>query len=223
MTTTRYLSVVAILCGLLGCAPVAAAPIMTGRQVIDINGAPMEVFTYRPPGCSDPSLLMVFHGVARNARTYRDDARAIADRLCLLVVAPVFDKRAFPAWRYQRGGIVKDTVVQDARDWTGRLVLDLVAWVRAQEGRPLAYSLLAFLAVWLSRRILWFGPGLQALHVALILVVVQCVVLLVRLAAGNAFPGWPIFVGPLAGALLWPAVTWLLLLPQRRTEREQAI
>jgi hypothetical protein len=142
MTTTRYLSVVAILCGLLGCAPVAAAPIMTGRQIIDINGAPMVVFTYRPPGCSDPSLLMVFHGVARNARTYRDDARAIADRLCLLVVAPVFDKRAFPAWRYQRGGIVKDAVVQDARDWTGRLVLDLVPWARAQEGRPLAYSLL---------------------------------------------------------------------------------
>jgi hypothetical protein len=79
MTTTRYLSVVAILCGLLGCAPVAAAPVMTGRQVIDINGAPMVVFTYRPPGCSDPSLLMIFHGVARNARTYRDDARAMCD------------------------------------------------------------------------------------------------------------------------------------------------
>jgi hypothetical protein len=142
MTTTRYLSVVAILCGLLGCAPVAAAPIMTGRQTIDINGTPMVVFAYRPGGCSDPALLMVFHGVARNARTYRDDARAIADRLCLLVVAPVFDKRAFPAWRYQRGGIVKDAVVQDARDWTGRLVLDLAAWARGQEGRPLAYSLL---------------------------------------------------------------------------------
>jgi hypothetical protein len=127
---------------LLGCAPVAAAPITTGRQVIDINGTPMVVFTYRPPACSDPALLMVFHGVARNARTYRDDARAIADRLCLLVLAPVFDKRAFPAWRYQRGGIVKDAVVQDARDWTGRLVLDLAAWARAQEGRPLAYSLL---------------------------------------------------------------------------------
>jgi rod shape-determining protein MreD len=87
----------------------------------------------------------------------------------------------------------------------------------------LAYSLLAFLALWLSRRILWFGPGLQALHVALILTVAQGAVLLVRMAAGNAFPGWPIFVGPLAGALLWPVVTWLLLLPQRRTEREQAI
>jgi hypothetical protein len=34
---------------------------------------------------------------------------------------------------------------------------------------------------------------------------------------------WPIIVGPLAGALLWPAVTWLPLMPQRRAEREQAI
>jgi hypothetical protein len=54
----------------------------------------------------------------------------------------VFDKRAFPTWRYQRGGIVKKGVVQDAREWSGTQVLDLVAWARQQEGRPLAYSLL---------------------------------------------------------------------------------
>jgi rod shape-determining protein MreD len=87
----------------------------------------------------------------------------------------------------------------------------------------LAYSLLAFLGIWLSRRILWFGPGLQALHVGAILIVGQAVSLLVRLAAGNDFPGWPILVGPLAGALLWPLVSWALLLPQRRQVREQAI
>ena len=87
----------------------------------------------------------------------------------------------------------------------------------------LAYSLLAFLAVWLSRRILWFGPMLQSLHIALILLVTQAAVLFIRLAAGDAFPGWPILVGPLVGAILWPAVTWLLLLPQRRAEREQTI
>ncbi len=87
----------------------------------------------------------------------------------------------------------------------------------------LAYSLLAFLAIWLSRRILWFGPWLQALHVAVMLLITQSVTLLVRLAAGNEFPGWPIIVGPLFGAALWPAVTWLLLLPQRRSQREQAI
>ena len=87
----------------------------------------------------------------------------------------------------------------------------------------LAYSILAFLAVWLSRRILWFGPALQALHVFIILLVAQAVQLLVRVAAGSVFPGWPIFVGPLIGAALWPLVTWLLLLPQRRPQREQAI
>ena len=87
----------------------------------------------------------------------------------------------------------------------------------------LAYSLLAFLSVWLSRRILWFGAGLQALHVLVILLLAQCVALVVRVASGNAFPGWPIFVGPIFGALLWPLVTWLLLLPQRRAQREQAI
>jgi rod shape-determining protein MreD len=87
----------------------------------------------------------------------------------------------------------------------------------------LAYSLLAFLSVWLSRRILWFGAGLQALHVLVILLLTQCVALVVRVASGTAFPGWPIFVGPICGALLWPLVTWLLLLPQRRAQREQAI
>ena len=87
----------------------------------------------------------------------------------------------------------------------------------------LAYSILAFLSVWLSRRILWFGPGVQALHVFVILLAAQAVQLLVRLAAGSAFPGWPILVGPIIGAMLWPFVTWLLLLPQRRAQKEQAI
>jgi hypothetical protein len=58
-----------ILCCLLGSAPVVAAPIATGQQTIDIGGTPMVVFTYRPAGCSDPSLLLVFHGIARNAGT----------------------------------------------------------------------------------------------------------------------------------------------------------
>jgi rod shape-determining protein MreD len=87
----------------------------------------------------------------------------------------------------------------------------------------LAYSLLAFISIWLSRRILWFGPFLQAGHVALILAATQTLVLVVRIVAGDAFPGWAIYVGPLAGALLWPMVSWLLVLPQRRLEREQTI
>ena len=42
-------------------------------------------------------------------------------------------------------------------------------------------------------------------------------------AAGDDFPGWQVFVSPLAGALLWPPTSWLLLLPQRRPAKEQTI
>jgi len=106
--------------------------------------------------------------------------------------------------------------------WTLGLLTDAGNGVLLGQ-HALAYSLLAFLSVWLSRRILWFGAGLQALHVLVILLVAQSVALMVRVVSGNAFPGWPIFVGPIFGALLWPLVTWLLLLPQRRAQREQAI
>jgi rod shape-determining protein MreD len=106
--------------------------------------------------------------------------------------------------------------------WTLGLLCDAGNGVLLGQ-HALAYSLLAFLSVWLSRRILWFGPVLQSLHIALILLAAQAAVLLVRLASGNSFPGWPIVVGPLLGASLWPVVTWLLLLPQRRPEREATI
>jgi rod shape-determining protein MreD len=106
--------------------------------------------------------------------------------------------------------------------WTLGLLTDAGNGVLLGQ-HALAYSLLAFVAIWLSRRILWFGPALQAMHVAVILLVAQAASVLVRLAAGDPFPGWAIVVGPLLGAALWPSVTWLLLLPQRRTEREQAI
>ena len=79
----------------------------------------------------------------------------------------------------------------------------------------LAYSLLAFGAIALSRSMLWFPLWGQALHVAALLLLAQGVSALVRLAAGADFPGWSIAVGPLIGAVLWPVVSLLLLLPQR--------
>ena len=100
---------VLLVSALLGSTPVLAGPIATGKQTADVNGTRMTVFTYRPAGCSDPSLLLVFHGARRDAADYRDDARPLADRHCLLVIAPLFDQHAFPSWRYQRGGIVGKT------------------------------------------------------------------------------------------------------------------
>ena len=85
---SRIGAIVVVLSCALAAPAVIAAPIApgNGQQTIDIAGTRMTVFTYRPADCSDPSLLLVFHGVARNARTYRDYARPLADRNCLLHV-----------------------------------------------------------------------------------------------------------------------------------------
>jgi rod shape-determining protein MreD len=80
----------------------------------------------------------------------------------------------------------------------------------------LAYTLLSFGAVTIHRRVLWFNALSQALHVLPLFAVAQCVTVLVRLAIGGMFPGWGIWLAPLAQALLWPVASVLLLAPQRR-------
>lgn len=99
--------------------------------------------------------------------------------------------------------------------WLLGLVIDVGNGVLLGQ-HALAYSLLAFCAVTLSRRILWFPLWGQALHIAALLALAQAVAALVRLAAGADFPGWALAIGPLAGAVLWPLVSVLLLAPQRR-------
>jgi len=99
--------------------------------------------------------------------------------------------------------------------WTLGLVIDAGNGVLLGQ-HALAYALLAFFSISLSRRILWFSPLPQALHVAVLLVFAEAVTLLVRLGSGAAFPGWSLVVGPLVGAALWPPVSWLLLMPQRK-------
>jgi rod shape-determining protein MreD len=102
-----------------------------------------------------------------------------------------------------------------ATGWALGLVVDAGNGVLLGQ-HALAYSVLAFCAIALSRRILWFDTWGQLLHVLLLLEGAQLVALGVRLAAGAEFPGFALFVGPLIAAALWPAVNWLLLMRQRR-------
>lgn len=80
----------------------------------------------------------------------------------------------------------------------------------------LSYTLLSFLASRIERRLLWFKVPLQALQVVPLLMAAHAVQLVIRLLTGGMFPGWILLVAPLAEALLWPVVSVLLLLPQRR-------
>jgi rod shape-determining protein MreD len=82
-----------------------------------------------------------------------------------------------------------------------------------------AYAVLAFAAVSLHRRILWFSPWRQAAHVLMLLLASQALMLAVRLVAGGVFPGWAYFAGSFVAAALWPTASFLLLLPQRRRGR----
>jgi rod shape-determining protein MreD len=78
-----------------------------------------------------------------------------------------------------------------------------------------AYGVLMYLAILLHRRIVMFGMRQQVLHVLAILAGAQAVMLLVRLTAGDEFPG-PLFFGPaIVGAMLWPALLTLIRLPLR--------
>ena len=80
----------------------------------------------------------------------------------------------------------------------------------------LAYTALGFMAVSVHRRLLWFDMMTQAVQILPVLMVANVLQLIVRMIAGGMFPGWSLFIGPLAEGLLWPVVSMLLLAPQRR-------
>lgn len=80
----------------------------------------------------------------------------------------------------------------------------------------LAYSLLAFAAIALHRRLLWFPVLQQSMQVLPLFIAAHLVSLIVRMIAGDLFPGWTYFIAPCLEAALWPFVTFALLAPQRR-------
>ncbi len=128
-----------------------AGPIPAGssQRSVSINGETIELHTYKPPQYKGGPVLLVLHGLGTNAAGYRDYAIPLADAHGFLVVAPLFDRKRFPVWRYQTGGIVRNQrvegmfTVEPEAQWMGRTFLDIINAVRADEGRPgLAYSLI---------------------------------------------------------------------------------
>jgi len=101
--------------------------------------------------------------------------------------------------------------------WTLGLLLDVGN--NALIGQhALGYSVLAFLALAVHRRIHWFPLWQQALHLLLLLLATQVLTLLIRMVTGASFPGWSYFASSFICAALWPALSFMLLLPQRQAE-----
>jgi len=80
----------------------------------------------------------------------------------------------------------------------------------------LAYTVMAYLATLIHRRVLWFGLSHQAAHVVVVFVVAHAIEWLARAMAGSGWVGWSAVLAPLLQAFLWPLATVLLLAPQRR-------
>jgi rod shape-determining protein MreD len=86
----------------------------------------------------------------------------------------------------------------------------------------LAYTVLSFLAIAIHRRLLWFSVPSQAAQVLPLFVAAHALSLFVRLLAGGDFPGWAMLLSPFIEALLWPVVSVVLLLPQKRAPNPDA-
>jgi rod shape-determining protein MreD len=82
----------------------------------------------------------------------------------------------------------------------------------------LAYTLLSFGAITVHRRLLWFSPRVQALHVLPLFLIAQCAGLVVRFVADGSVPNALILLESGVDAALWPLASWLLMAPQRRPQ-----
>ncbi|MGE5522442.1 MAG: alpha/beta hydrolase [Rhodospirillaceae bacterium] len=140
-----------VLALILGCPtlPAAAEPFASGasERILDIGGIPLHVYAYKPPEYRAGDILLVLHGLGRNAAGYRQYAKPLAHRYGFLVIAPLFDRQRFPTWRYQQGGIARatdDAVQAEPEDrWVSSTVNQLIEEVRRAEGAPsLPYSIL---------------------------------------------------------------------------------
>jgi rod shape-determining protein MreD len=80
----------------------------------------------------------------------------------------------------------------------------------------LSYTALIYFATTIHRRVLWFSVPTQAIQVLPLFVAAHAIELGIRMLGSGVFPGWQLLLAPALEAALWPVVSVILLLPQRR-------
>lgn len=84
----------------------------------------------------------------------------------------------------------------------------------------LAYTLLSYFAITIHRRVLWFPVTKQAVFVFILMMLTQTLQLLVQYYVSGRTPGWLFFLESVIAAALWPVLTWLMMVPQRRSGKK---
>ena len=85
----------------------------------------------------------------------------------------------------------------------------------------LAYVVMLYLNILLSRRMRLFGFWNQAIHVLPLLLLGSLVMSGIRLLADGRLPSLTYFTAPAVGALMWPLMVHLLQMPQRRARESE--
>lgn len=74
----------------------------------------------------------------------------------------------------------------------------------------MAYSIVAYIAFVLHRRLRIFNPLQQVPQIVLILILMQVIILLTGVIGGADFPGWHFFLASVTGMLTWPFISFIL-------------
>jgi len=108
---------------------VAAPVIHPGQGVFTFDGyppladRPVRVYYDAPPDPSTAQILVVMHGVGRNASDYRDDWVPLVRGRNVLVLAPEFSEKNFPGHEsYSLGNMTEQDRPQAPRLWTFQII-----------------------------------------------------------------------------------------------------
>lgn len=113
-----------------------AIPVGKSEIQVTVRETPLTVYTYKPETYRAGPMIMVFHGVLRNAEEYRDHAVGMGDRFQTLIVAPKFDSDRFPRTRYQSAGIIdEDGNTRPGDQRTGHYIPLIAEQIRQKEQR----------------------------------------------------------------------------------------
>ena len=105
---------------LLAASRATAGPIPTGLSHLEVGSGTnlITVFTYKPESYRDGPLVVVFHGLLRNAEDYCRNCIPLAESNHVIIAAPLFSKDEFDNEEYQRGGVLRHGVLQPRGNWS---------------------------------------------------------------------------------------------------------
>lgn len=114
----------------------ATAQNLTRRIFSQWDGPPIPVWSHRPAGLTaEAPVLIIMHGVGRDADRYLSEWRGVAERYRFIAVCPEFSQASFPAaLNYNLGGVFDRAGNPKPRAvWSFSAIAPIFDWFVGQE------------------------------------------------------------------------------------------